>query len=406
MKKFLNAALTGFTLLFVFSCQSQPQTEANGSRGYDASLAKSRNDLVKAEKRKQSEADLPFRGLDATQSIQTIAFGSCADQDQPQPLWKTIEAQNPELFLFMGDNIYGSSKNQKPLSEQYRKLNRIAEYRSVREKVPFLAIWGDHDFGQNESGATPVDKEIARNEFLKYWTYLRTQLPKNQKALYHSKMIGAKKNTVQVIMLDTRWDRSDLKKNTDDENTTASPVVSAISTDATSSTPAVVNTPKNPRPYLADEDKSKHFLSEEQWNWLENELRKPAALRILVSSIQVIANDHQFEKWGNFPHERERLFNLLKTTKAKNLVILSGNRHAGSIAQVDVKGVGKVFDITASGLNNPAKPGYILKDSTYLKDAFPEVNFGLMKIDWSAKKALIELRSLDNSVVNSTEFKF
>ena len=36
-----------------------------------------------------------------------IAFGSCADQDQPQPIWDAILAYRPQLFIFAGDNVYG-----------------------------------------------------------------------------------------------------------------------------------------------------------------------------------------------------------------------------------------------------------------------------------------------------------
>lgn len=45
--------------------------------------------------------------LDATKPLQKIAFGSCAMQFKPQPIWKAITRQSPDLFLFLGDNIYG-----------------------------------------------------------------------------------------------------------------------------------------------------------------------------------------------------------------------------------------------------------------------------------------------------------
>ena len=36
-----------------------------------------------------------------------IAFGSCADEEKPQPIWDAVLAYRPELFLFTGDNVYG-----------------------------------------------------------------------------------------------------------------------------------------------------------------------------------------------------------------------------------------------------------------------------------------------------------
>ena len=38
-----------------------------------------------------------------------IAFGSCAHQDQPQPIWDAVLDYRPELFLFAGDNVYGDA---------------------------------------------------------------------------------------------------------------------------------------------------------------------------------------------------------------------------------------------------------------------------------------------------------
>src|SRR4051812_27882162 len=35
-----------------------------------------------------------------------IAFGSCADQDKPLPIFDTIAATKPDLLLLLGDNIY------------------------------------------------------------------------------------------------------------------------------------------------------------------------------------------------------------------------------------------------------------------------------------------------------------
>jgi alkaline phosphatase D len=39
--------------------------------------------------------------------LSRIAFGSCADQVKPQPIWDAILTYQPELFIFAGDNVYG-----------------------------------------------------------------------------------------------------------------------------------------------------------------------------------------------------------------------------------------------------------------------------------------------------------
>ena len=52
----------------------------------------------------------PAAARDAAAPLTRIAFGSCADQDQPQPIWDAVLAYRPELFLFAGDNVYGDSR--------------------------------------------------------------------------------------------------------------------------------------------------------------------------------------------------------------------------------------------------------------------------------------------------------
>ena len=71
----------------------------------------------------------PFKGqaaeLAADQVIQRIAFGSCAHQDKPQPIWKSIAAAKPDVFLFLGDNIYGDSEDIAVIRRKYDQLNAI-----------------------------------------------------------------------------------------------------------------------------------------------------------------------------------------------------------------------------------------------------------------------------------------
>ena len=44
-------------------------------------------------------------------ALTRIAFGSCADQHHPQPIWDKVLAYDPELFIFAGDNVYGDDRS-------------------------------------------------------------------------------------------------------------------------------------------------------------------------------------------------------------------------------------------------------------------------------------------------------
>ena len=60
---------------------------------------------------------------------------------------------------------------------------------------------------------------------------------------------------------------------------------------------------------------------------LEKQLNISADIRIIMSSIQVIAEGHGWERWGNQPHERDRLVDLLKQRESSDLLLISGDRH-------------------------------------------------------------------------------
>ena len=43
--------------------------------------------------------------------LSRIAFGSCATQERPQPIWTSVLASRPQLLLLLGDNIYADTKD-------------------------------------------------------------------------------------------------------------------------------------------------------------------------------------------------------------------------------------------------------------------------------------------------------
>ena len=69
-----------------------------------------------------------------------------------------------------------------------------------------------------------------------------------------------------------------------------------------------------------------------------------------MSSIQVIAEGHGWERWGNLPHERKRLLDLLRRRSQGDVLLVSGDRHIGGIYQIEHAGE-RFTEITSSGLN-------------------------------------------------------
>ena len=140
------------------------------------------------------------------------------------------------------------------------------------------------------------------------------------------------------------------------------------------------------------------MLGDEQWRWLEQQLRRPAEIRLLVSSIQVVAEDHGWEKWMNLPRERERLFSLVRTTGAKGVIFLSGDRHLAELSMMDGGAGYPLYDLTASGLNN-ASPKWRPSEANRHRVATMNEgdNFGLVEIDWQSSDPIVSLQIRDLS---------
>jgi len=52
--------------------------------------------------------------LDTSKTLTRIAFGSCLNETKEQAIWDTIADEDPDLFLFIGDNVYGDTYRSDP----------------------------------------------------------------------------------------------------------------------------------------------------------------------------------------------------------------------------------------------------------------------------------------------------
>lgn len=304
--------------------------------------------------------------------VSTIAFGSCAKQDKPQPIWDAILEEQPDLFLFLGDNIYGDSEDMAVLRAKYDLLAAQPGFARLRAAVPILATWDDHDYGKNDAGAEFPRRGESQQLFCDFFG-VPAAAPRRQRAgVYDAALFGPPEQRVQVILLDTRYHRSPLKRRADKP----------------------VPGDGHPGPYAPNTDADATVLGEAQWRWLEEQLRVPARLRILASSIQVLASEHRFECWGNFPAEQQRLIELLRRTRAEGVIILSGDRHSAEISVLGASdGIGyPLYDVTASALNQ-SRRGFTNELNPYrVGCVYNEPNFGLLRVDWSAPEPAVVLQ--------------
>ena len=296
-----------------------------------------------------------------------IAFGSCCHQDEDQRIWDAIHAWRPGLMVMGGDNVYGDARAPalRELRAAYEKADANPGFARIKRDVPMLAIWDDHDYGRNDAGAEFPWKQQSKDLFCAFWRVAADDPRRQRDGLHHAAVFGPPGRRTQIVLLDTRWFRSKLRR-----------------TDR-------FGAPGRER-YVPDDDPAKTMLGDAQWGWLEEQLRRPAELRLIVSSIQVLADGHGWERWGNLPRERERLLGLVAGTRAAGVVFLSGDRHLGAFYRQDSGAPYPLHEMTSSGLTKSYRsdePG-----PNRLGDTLGEINFGTIEIDWPAGRTTFALR--------------
>ena len=310
-----------------------------------------------------------------------IGFGSCIDQNYSQPIWASINDKNVDTFMFLGDNVYGDHPSG--------KLDKLKEsYSSQSHKLPkwlknkkVVSIWDDHDYGINDGGGDFKNKRESQKIFLDFWDIPDSDIRHSRDGLYFNELISIDGFKINLVVLDTRFFRSKLSS--------------------------------NKSPYTPTNNLDTTILGDVQWSWFEEVLEQESDLILVLSSIQVLATEHVFEKWDLFPHERSRIIKLLDSTQTKSLII-SGDRHKGGLYKKE-----SLVELTSSSLNKPITAARISKTLKYIpksiKDQLIETdkllttdiynyeNFGLIKINTQSKEVEVSLNDINGDQIFSSK---
>ena len=320
--------------------------------------------------------------------ITRFAFGSCVNENRDMDFWNVIAAQKPQAFLMIGDNVYGDTGSTHAatiptLTASYRRLSSRQQFVSFRKSIPMMTVWDDHDYGAGDGGASFAFKEYSEKIFETYWG--SSDEVKSRPGVYESRTFGPAGKRVQFIILDARFFRSDLAR-----------------------LPY-----RRERPplgwYIPNMDPNATVLGDVQWRWLAGELSKPADLRFVISSTQVITSAHGYESWYNFPKERDRLYKLFADKGVNNAVLLSGDRHSGGLYKAQIAGQKKpLWEFTSSSLNFAFGSGDNRDrepDPARVGGFWSSENFGQVDIDWAAKTVTLRLKKSDGSLLEKQVIK-
>lgn len=285
--------------------------------------------------------------------IQKIAFGSCNKESKPQNYWQVIAKQNSDLWIWLGDNIYGDSNNIEVIEGKYSKLFNNEFYKKFREQHAIIGTWDDHDYGKNNAHKEFEIKKESQKEFLKFFEEDSSSSRYEREGVYSSYVLGNHDQKIKVILLDVRYNADEPGKEAD-------------------------------------------ILGENQWEWFEKEIADTSIkLWIIASGLQVLPMDHKYEKWSNYPQSRSRLLKIFEKDHLKNVVILSGDRHHHEISRYKREKQSDVVEITSSGLTHSSNPLKKEKNRYREGQLYCGKGFGLLKFSWEKANEQIDISVRD-----------
>lgn len=254
-----------------------------------------------------------------------IVFGSCNKHDEENVFWDDILNENPDVFIWGGDNIYADTEDMAKMEAMYLEQKAVPEYAALNESVLITGTWDDHDYGVNDGGEEFLKKRESQKLFLDFMEVGQDDPRRNREGVYSSQTISKPEGDVKIINLDTRYFR----------------------------TPLTEGRSQGKR-YVPNSYGDGTILGTKQWSWLENELsNSKAAFNFIVSSIQFLSNEHGFEKWANHPHEVDKMLDVITKSRAKRVIFLSGDRHISEFSKMERDQISfPLIDFTSSGLTH------------------------------------------------------
>jgi alkaline phosphatase D len=278
-----------------------------------------------------------------------VSFGSCSRwrEDPVQPIWQAVEDLEPDLFFWIGDNIYGDALDPDILAEEYRRQREVVGLQPLLRTVPHLATWDDHDFGINNSDRTSPVKEGALKVFKQYWANPAFGLP-DTPGVFCKYSYGP----VDFFFLDGRYYRD---------------------------------------PNEAPDIPGKTHLGAAQLAWLKQGLKESGAVfKVLISGSGFNGGKGPgADSWESYLHERTELLNYIRDEEVGGVLLMSGDTHVGELNAIPWSDEGgyDFYELVSSPLAQAPASGNLTRGPMMrLRPAYCEAgNAGLMDFDFSGE---------------------
>lgn len=275
--------------------------------------------------------------------LNSIAFGSSNYQFAAQPLWKVLIEENPDLWIWNGDMVYADWKNLDSIKQAYEKQNENEDYRRFKINTPIIGVWDDHDYGWDNLDGEFEFKKESQKLALDFLDEPEDSPRRNQEGIYTSYEFGSAPQKIKIILLDVR--------------------------------------------YFKNLDPEYPILGKNQWEWLRKELSNSnAAIHFIVSPISVFSPLIPYSEEWTDTSEANRMSELLQELKVPGPVLLTGDKHFGSIFQRWGQ-----LEFISSGMTHVAPRSTWNFLSKKYPTAFFGLNFGLVNINWDKIGPIIKL---------------
>lgn len=309
----------------------------------------------------------------------TIALGSCNKQYEANHLWDDVLHQNPDIWVWGGDIIYSDTDDMAKMKQDYDTQLQQKGYDELTKRVEVHGTWDDHDYGLNDGGYEYVKKDESQQQLLDFFGVSKEDQRRQREGVYYSKVFKTKKGSVRLLVLDTRYFRTEL-------------------TPSKSS-----NRRYDPNPH-----DNGTILGEIQWKWLEHTLNNSKAdFNIILSSIQFLSQQHGYETWGTMPNEVDRMYDLIIDSKAKGVILLSGDRHISEFSKKEIEGLSyPLIDFTSSGMTHSYSNFKNERNDNRVGKVISKKSFGVLKFNFETQNVTMQMIGDGNEVQQELKQKY
>jgi alkaline phosphatase D len=317
----------------------------------------------------------------------SIALGSCTyineeTLDRPgkgygsnYSIFESIATKNPDIMLWMGDNIYlreADWDSKTGIYHRYTHSRSLKELQPLLAKTQNFAIWDDHDFGPNDSDRSFYNKHITQQAFKDFWANKSYGLDANQKEGVYSVFSWS---DVDFFLLDNRFFKSPNNRKTGE----------------------------------------KTILGKQQLEWLIDALSSSkASFKIIAIGGQVLNTAARFENYECYKEEKNYLLNQIKDNDIKGVLFLSGDRHFTELSKISITESKSIYDWTVSPLTSGVATSYKedmnlnrVEGSLFAENCFGIISFSGIKENRQIKLTLHnkEGKELWNKVILKNELE-